>query len=515
MAGGLEALPTLPTPVLQTAPPVGDWVALAPVLLLGLTALALFVIDSIDPDGPSNSPTLAGTAALGTLLALGATIALFAAGIGQGGGGALRLYGGQLIVDGMALFFTVIFTSVATLVIVASYDYLRDRVYQAEYYMLILLATTGMALMASAGSLATVFISLELASLPSYALVAFLKDNRGSVEAGIKYFLIGALSSAIFAYGISLVYGATGQLGLEAIARTLSGGTQLVGILGVGVLMVAGGFAFKTASVPFHFWAPEAYEGAPAPVSAFLSSASKAAGFVVAFRVFAVAFSPQAVLASVDWTLAFWLLAAVTMTLGNFAAATQDKVKRMLAYSSVGHAGYVLIGLAALNSGQNGLVMGASMIHLLVYGFMNTGAFLFVALAEYWEVGRTFEDYNGLGTQAPIACVAMTVFMFSLAGLPVGGGFMSKYFILVGAVGTGHFLLAALLLINSALSLYYYSRVVRSLWFEEPADALDIEGYPLGLYAAVVGAAVVTFLLLPGIFLVSDAAISAASALFA
>jgi NADH-quinone oxidoreductase subunit N len=202
------------------------------------------------------------------------------------------------------------------------------------------------------------------------------------------------------------------------------------------------------------------------------------------------------------------------MTLGNFAAATQDKVKRMLAYSSVGHAGYVLIGLAALNSGQNGLVLGASMIHLLVYGFMNTGAFLFVALAEYWEVGHTFEDYSGLGTQAPIACVAMTVFMFSLAGLPVGGGFMSKYFILVGAVGTGHFLLAALLLINSALSLYYYSRVVRSLWFEEPADSLDIEGYPFGLYAAVVGAAVVTFLLLPGIFLVSDAAISAASALF-
>ena len=502
-------------PTLQTAPPIGDWVALTPVLLLGLTALILFVIDSIDPDDASNTPALAGTAAVGTVLALGAAVVLLAAGIGQGQGGALRLYGGQLIVDGMALFFTVIFTSVVTLVIVASYDYLADRVYQAEYYMLILLAATGMTLMAAAGSLATVFISLELASLPSYALVAFLKDNRGSVEAGLKYFLIGALSSAIFAYGISLVYGATGRLGLDAIAQQLSGGTQLVGILGVGVLMVAGGFAFKTASVPFHFWAPAAYEGAPAPVSAFLSSASKAAGFVVAFRVFAVAFSPDAVAASVDWTLAFWLLAAVTMTIGNFAAATQDKVKRMLAYSSVGHAGYVLIGLAALNAGQNGLVLGASMIHLLVYGFMNTGAFLFVALAEHWEIGRTFEDYNGLGTQAPIACVAMSVFMFSLAGLPVGGGFMSKYFILVGAVGTGHFVLAALLLINSALSLYYYSRVVRSLWFEDPADSLSIDGYPVGLYAAVIGAAVITFLLLPGIFLASDVATSAASALFA
>ena len=324
----------LALPVLQVAPPISDWVAVAPVLLLGLTALALFVVDSIDPDS-SNSAALAGTAAAGTLLALVATLLLLAGGVGQGQGGALRLYGGQLIIDGMALFFTVIFTSVATLVIVASYDYLRDRVYQAGYYTLMLLAATGMALMAAAGSLATVFISLELASLPSYALVAFMKDNRGSVEAGLKYFLIGALSSAIFAYGISLVYGVTGQLGLEAIAQQLSGGTQLVGVLGVGVLMVAGGFAFKTASVPFHFWAPEAYEGAPAPVSAFLSSASKAAGFVVAFRVFAVAFSPEAVAQSVDWTLAFWLLAAVTMTVGNFAAATQERVKRMLAYSSV------------------------------------------------------------------------------------------------------------------------------------------------------------------------------------
>jgi len=505
---------TLVLQVLQTAPPIGDWVAVSPVLLLALAALALFVIDSVDPDS-SNSAALAGTAAVGTLLALGATIALLAAGIGQGQGGALRLYGGQLIVDGMALFFTVITTSVTTLVIVASYDYLRGRAYQAEYYMLMLLAATGMSLMAAAGSLATVFISLELASLPSYALVAFMKDNRGSVEAGLKYFLIGALSSAIFAYGISLVYGVTGQLGLEAIAQELSGGTQLVGILGVGVLMVAGGFAFKTASVPFHFWAPEAYEGAPAPVSAFLSSASKAAGFVVAFRVFAVAFSPEAVASSIDWTLAFWILAAVTMTVGNFAAATQDKVKRMLAYSSVGHAGYVLIGLAALNAGQNGLVLGASMLHLLVYGFMNTGAFLFVALTEHWNVGRTFEDYNGLGQQAPIACVAMSVFMLSLAGIPVGGGFMSKYFILVGAVGTGHFVLAALLLINSALSLYYYSRVLRALWIEDSDDSFEIESYPLGLYAAVVGAAVVTFLLLPGVFLASDVATAAANALFA
>jgi len=236
----------------------------------------------------------------------------------------------------------------------------------------------------------------------------------------------------VFAYGISLVYASVGRLKLPRIATALSNGNALdPGILGIGILMVIGGFAFKTASVPFHFWAPEAYEGAPAPISGFLSSASKAAGFVLAFRVFTIAFPMSALSGAIDWTLAFTVLALVTMTLGNFAAATQEKVKRMLAYSSIGHAGYALIGLAALSGTANqDLVLGASMMHLFVYGFMNTGAFLFVALVEHWGVGRTFEDYNGLATQAPIACSAMTLFLFSLAGLPVGGGFLSKYALL-------------------------------------------------------------------------------------
>jgi NADH-quinone oxidoreductase subunit N len=355
---------------------------------------------------------------------------------------------------------------------------------------------------------------MELSSLPSFALVAILKKNRGSVEAGLKYFLIGALSSSFFAYGISLVYGATGSLQLEAIATALAGGTDFVGMLGLGVLMLIGGFAFKTASVPFHFWAPEAYEGAPAPISAFLSSASKAAGFVIAFRVFTVAFMPTDVLAGVDWVLTFQILAVVTMTLGNFAAVAQKNVKRMLAYSSIGHAGYVLIGLASLGgvASQGDTVLGASMMHLFVYGFMNTGAFLFIALAEYWGVGRTFEDYNGLGRQAPIACAAMTVFLFSLAGLPVGAGFLSKYVLFFGAVSAGFWWLAAVGAVNSALSLYYYTRVVKAMWVEEPDDDLELQGRPTGLYAAVVAAAVVTVLLLPGFFPIAETAIEAANA---
>ena len=489
--------------------PLPEWTALAPVVVLALTALSLFVIDSIDPRS-KNRTLLAGTAIAGSLAALAAAGLLLASGTGTDR--AVEIYGGQLVVDGMSLFFTIIFTSVAALVTLASYDYLAGESEQAEYYALVVLATMGMSLLASAGSLATAFVSLELLSLPSYALVAFLKTNRGSVEAGLKYFLIGALSSAIFVYGISLVYAVTGGLLFDTVARNVTN-TDLTGVLGVGVLMVLGGFAFKTASVPFHFWAPEAYEGAPGPISAFLSSASKAAGFVVAFRVFTVAFGLD-LTASVNWVLAFQILAVVTMTLGNFAAATQDNVKRMLAYSSVGQAGYVLIGLAALGGGQNALVLGTSMTHLLVYGFMNTGAFLFVALAEHWEVGRTFEDYNGLGTQAPVACVAMTVFMFSLAGIPLGGGFFSKYFLFGAAVSAGFWWLAAVGIVNSVLSVYFYLRVVKAMWLEEPNGGLTVESYPLGLYTAVVAAGVVTVLLIPAIGFVTAPAIDAAAALF-
>ena len=498
------------------APISPDWLALTPAIVLGVFAMVLFLLDSIDPD-ESNDGLLAGVATVGTASAMVVAGVFLLSGVGAGAG--VSVFNGQLVVDGMALFFTFIFTSVAALICLASIEYLAGTDDIAGYYSLLVLATTGMTVMAAANSLATVFVSLELLSLPSYGLVAYLKNDRGSVEAGMKYFLIGALSSAVFAYGISLVYGVTGSLLLPDIASALAGGETLAnlgGLLGVGVLMLVGGFAFKTASVPFHFWAPEAYEGAPAPVSAFLSSASKAAGFVIAFRVFTVAFPIETVAGTIDWVLAFQILAVVTMTLGNFAAATQENVKRMLAYSSVGHAGYVLIGLGALTGqGSGEIVLGAGMIHLLVYGFMNTGAFLFVAMAEYWEVGRTFEDYNGLATKAPVACVAMTVFMFSLAGLPIGGGFLSKYYLFAGAVGAGVWWLAGVAAINSALSLFYYSRVVKAMWLEEPngnLGGIDTRGYPTGLYSAVMIAAVATVLLLPALGVFSDVAFEAANA---
>src|SRR6056297_2244076 len=498
---------------------------LAPMLLLVGTALVAFLIDSIDPDS-TNYRLMAGTSIAGTLAALGYAIWYLAIGVGiagdpaeEGVQGLFELFGGALVVDQMALLFIVVVTSVTALVLIASYDYLEDQPHAGEFYSLVLLAATGMATMAMADSFVTAFIALELASLPSFALVAFLKDDRGSVEAGLKYFLIGALSSAIFLYGISLVYVSTGRLQFGDVATSVAEGGFDQGIFAIGVLMIVGGLAYKTASVPFHFWAPEAYEGAPAPISAFLSSASKAAGFVIAFRAFAVAF-PIGALAetggAVDWFVVFQVLAIATMFIGNFAAATQETVKRMLAYSSIGHAGYVLIGLAALTATGDGMAlsMSAGMAHLLVYGFMNTGAFLFIALAEYWGVGRRFEDYNGLGKQAPVACAAMTVFLFSLAGLPIGGGFFSKYALLLAATGAGAWLLAAALIVNSALSLFYYSRVVKAMWIEEPDGSFEVSSYPTGLYAAVVVAGVMTFLLLVAFGSVSSTATDAAAMLF-
>jgi len=500
-----------------------QWMALAPTLLLGLTALVLFLIDSVDPDSRDRG-LLAGTTLVGALGSLATSIWFLASGTGlPATNGALVLIDGGIVVDGLTLFLTVIVTLVLAIVTVASYDYLRDHAYQAEYYALLTLAASGMTLMAAANSLATAFVALELASLPSYALVSFLKPDKGSVEGGLKYFLIGALSSAIFAFGISLVYGATGFLGLDAVAGAALS-TPTPGILGAGVLMILGGLAFKTASVPFHFWAPDAYEGAPAPIAAFISSASKAAGFVLAFRIFLTAFplaSVSQAAGMIDWPLAAAVLAVATMTVGNFAAATQQEVKRMLAYSSVGHAGYALIGLAAIGGGNDTAVLSGALAHLFVYGLMNTGAFCFVGLVEYWGLGRTFTDYNGLAERAPWAALAMTVFMFSLAGLPPFGGFLSKYVLFMGAVGAGVWWLAAVGAINSALSLFYYARVVKALWIEtpnaSPAGAAAADGgrltRPRGLYVAVIVAGILTVAALPGFGVIVETAQAAAQVL--
>jgi NADH-quinone oxidoreductase subunit N len=482
---------------------------LAPEIAVAGTALLILVLDTFSREKRGGVALALGF--VGVAAAFGATAYHIVLGTDA------TLFADTVVVDSFALFFNTAILAVSALVIVSSTEYIEEfypdgRENLTEFVVLVLFATTGMLLMASARSLVTAFVALELAALPSYALVGFAKNNDASVEGAMKYFLLGALSSAILLYGISLVYGATGTFDLDAVAQSLAG-AEVSGLGGLGVLLILVGFGFKIAAFPFHVWAPDAYQGAPTPVAAFLSSASKIAGFVLFFRVFTVAFPT-----SLDWLVAVQILAVATMTYGNFAAAVQSSVKRMLAYSSIGHAGYVLIALAvfsASETAESAFALGAGMSHLFVYAFMNTGAFLIVALVDdYWGFGYEFEDYAGVAKQVPAVGVAMAIFMFSLAGLPTGGGFLSKLAVFAGAVNSGFWWLALLGVVNSALSLYYYTRVLKWMWIEEPGEgAPTIEKKPVGIYAAVAVAAVGTVALLFAFDPVISTATEAASQL--
>ncbi len=493
--------------ILATLPAWGP--ALTPALALATAAMIAFLIDAVVGDRRIHWP-IAGVAILGTAIALGASLYQAFTGNWQPDG---PLLAGQLVVDPASVLFTAVVTSATLLVLLGAVDYLGSHDHPAEFYSLVLLAATGMVTLASANTLLTAFIAFELTSLPSYVLVAYHKSDARGTEASLKYFLIGALSSALLVYGMSLLYATTGALGFDAIAAAIAESDN-VALVGAGIVLILAGFGFKLAAVPFHFWAPDAYGAAPAPVGAFLSSASKAAGFVIVLRVFYEAL-PISALTGLNWVPIFGALAVLTMLLGNFAAVRQSEVKRMLAYSSIGHAGYVLIALAAFSSGavNNTLVVAAGILHLFVYGFMNTGAFLFVAMGEYWGLGDRFEDYAGLYQEAPGACLAMTVLLFNLAGLPLGGGFWGKFVLFTGAIETGFWWLAAVGAIASAVSVYYYVRLVKAMWIDEPTDPITLEGRPTGLYAALFGATAVTVLLIVGYGIVADVAIEAAHGL--
>ncbi|MDZ7688856.1 MAG: NADH-quinone oxidoreductase subunit N [Halobacteriales archaeon] len=481
---------------------------LAPEIAVAGAALLILTLDTFSREKRGFVALALGL--IGVAVAFGATVYHLSVGT------ETTLFADTLVVDAFALFFNTAILAVTALVLVSSTEYI-DRFYPdgkenlTEFVVLVLFATTGMLLMASARSLVTAFVALELAALPSYALVGFARKNEASTEGAMKYFLLGALSSAVLLYGISLVYGATGTFDLNGVAESLAE-AETFGLAGTGALLILVGFGFKVTAFPFHVWAPDAYTGAPTPVSAFLSSASKIAGFVLLFRVFTVAFPT-----TLNWLLAVQILAVATMTYGNFAAAAQTSVKRMLAYSSIGHAGYVLIALAVFSGADadSAFALGAGMSHLFVYALMNTGAFLVVALVDdYWGFGHEFEDYAGIARQVPVVSVAMAIFMLSLAGLPTGGGFLSKLAVFAGAVNSGFWWLALLGVVNSALSLYYYTRVLRWMWIEEPNEgAPTIEKKPVGIYTAIFVAAVGTVVLLFAFGPVLSTATEAAEAL--
>jgi NADH-quinone oxidoreductase subunit N len=367
---------------------------------------------------------------------------------------------GLLAIDGFALFFKLVFLVAAALTVLMSGPYLATEAVRAgEYYFLVLCATLGMMFMASGVDLITLFIGLETMAVSFYILVGYLKPSRRSNEAAVKYFLLGTFSLGLLLYGLSILYGLTGTTNLQKIATLLAAQERSL-VLVLAVVLVVAGMGFKIAAVPFHMWAPDVYEGAPTPVTAFLSVGSKAAAFAMLLRIFVEGLPFM----NADWRLLFYWLSVLTMTVGNLAALTQSNLKRLLAYSSIAHAGYVLIGVVA--GTPRGVA--AALIYLLVYAFMQLGAFAVLVLLRRRDVvGEDLKDLSGLFFRSPGAAIAMLVFMLSLGGIPPTAGFMGKFWLFGAAIEAGYIWLAVIGVVNSAVSLYYYVRVVVFMWIRE------------------------------------------------
>jgi NADH-quinone oxidoreductase subunit N len=449
-----------------------DFYYLLPELLLTGGALLVLLVDVLLP----RREQVALGATLLTLAATGAAVVGFT-------GVDTTISAGLLAVDGFATFFKSIIIVSALLTVLMSPSYLRvETVRAGEYYFLILCATLGMLFMASGLDLITLFIGLETMAVSFYILAGYLKPSQRSNEASVKYFLLGAFSLGILLYGMSLFYGATGTTSLSGMAEALASGERTLMVSLALVLLVAG-MGFKIAAVPFHMWAPDVYEGAPTPVTAYLSVGSKAASFAMILRIF-IEGLPSLV---ADWQLLFWVLAAVTMTVGNIAAITQSNMKRMLAYSSIAHAGYILIGVVAAT--ERGVA--AAMVYLWVYIFMQLGAFAVVAMLRRQDViGDELKDLSGLYLRKPFAAIAMLIFMLSLGGIPPTAGFMGKLWLFGAAIDSGLVWLAVIFVVNSVISLYYYYRVIVFMWLKDETAGSEITLGPAmatALVIAVVG----------------------------
>ncbi len=395
---------------------------------------------------------------------------------------------GMFKVDSYSLFFNIIFLVSTILVTLISLSYLgRDDRKQGPYYLLILLATLGMMLMAAGNELIIVFLGLELMSLSLYVLAGYFRDSPASSEAGMKYLLLGAFASAFFLYGIALIYGAIGTTSIPDIADNLTADSKSP-LLFAGVFLLIVGFGFKVAIVPFHQWAPDVYEGAPTTIAAFISAGPKAAGFAAFLRIFMEALP----VITQEWNMVLVVLAMLTMTVGNVIAIAQTNIKRMLAYSSIAHAGYVLIGLAAANkTGTSSAIM-----YLLIYCVMNIGAFGAVILAKTADgESLMISDYAGLGFKKPLLGMLMSLMLLSLAGFPPTAGFVGKFYIFKSAVEAGHYWLVIVGAINTAIAAFYYLRVVVTMYMREPEDELEFNPYPATLVIGLVLAAIGVLLL--------------------
>jgi NADH-quinone oxidoreductase subunit N len=472
----------------SVANPVFDWHALAPEIIVLATIAVVLVADLIVPDRDAWQSSR--IASIGVLAALVPVITLAADGNDR------FLFGGAYAVDHYALALKGFFLVATYVTILISVDYIGEGdYYKGEFFVLLLTSMFGMMIMASARDLITLFVALETISIPTFILAAFRKHDRNSNEAGVKYYLIGVLSSALMLYGMSFIFGITGSTKLSEISAYV-GSHGNSALLTVAVFLSISGFAFKVSAVPFHFWAPDTYVGAPTPVTAFLSVASKAGGFVALITIVYFGFYGADGSGADAWWGAIWVLAALSMTFGNLAALRQTNIVRMLAYSSIAQGGFMLVPFAAAGiAGADGRTavaaqaMSAVVIYLLIYGAMNLGAFAVVIAVARRTGSAEISSYAGLFATSPVLAVLMTIFMASLAGIPIFAGWFAKFVMFRSIIdaGTGWGVtLAVIAALNSVIAFFYYFGVVRQMWFAEPADGSDRS--PIRVPAALAGA---------------------------
>jgi NADH-quinone oxidoreductase subunit N len=450
----------------QVIPQAADYIRILPEIVLAVFGMIVMVLDPFIDDH-RNQKTMGIIALVGSLAALVAT--LFQAeypGLG---------FWNMVQVDSFSVFFHFLVAAITAVVILTSFEYMRvQRIRAGEYYALVLFGAVGMSLMSSAVELVLIFIALEISSISTYVLAGFRRHAAISSESSLKYFLLGSFATAFFLYGVALMFGATGSTSITTIADTLHArDIPLLAYVGVAFMFV--GLGFKVAAAPFHVWTPDVYEGAPAPVVGFMSTAPKAAAFAVLLRVMFQADAPGRL-----WLI--WVAAALSMTLGNIGALVQDNVKRLLAYSSIAQAGYMLIAFAALPN--NGIA--AVMFYTATYAAMNVGAFAVIShISGEGERYVTLEDYEGLGRRSPLLAAILTIFLLSLIGIPITGGFFAKFYVFSAALQANLVGLVIIGVLNSAVASYYYLRLIVVMYMRDAREEVPVSPIPIGLGAAL------------------------------
>jgi NADH-quinone oxidoreductase subunit N len=445
--------------------PTVDYIRILPELVLSIFGIIAMMIDPIIPYNDSKKP-LGIIALIGVLAGLAATAY------------QAQYYGDAFFnmvrVDTFSIFFHVVILLIVLVVVLSSFDYLEvQRIKAGEYYALVLFAAVGMMLMTSAIELVLIFIALEISSISTYVLAGFRRRAAESAESSLKYFLLGSFATAFFLYGVAMVFGATGTTNVYRIAEVLTTQHSVLVYLAVALMFV--GLGFKVASAPFHVWTPDVYEGAPAPVVGLMSTGPKAAAFAVLLRVLFATGAP-------GWFWLVWISAALSMTIGNIGALVQNNIKRLLAYSSIAHAGYLLVAFAAAKTSG----ISAAIFYAASYAAMNVGAFAIVAhLSGRGERYVTLEDYSGLGRRSPLIAATLTIFLISLIGIPITGGFFAKFYVFSAALQSNLVGLTIIGVINSAIAAYYYLRVIVYMYMRDERIEAPVARMPASLSSAV------------------------------